>query len=90
VEVETPRSARTPEERDKRIKRIEFYQKAGFILIEGIEYSIWDIPMHLMGRPLSASIETINKKIGQVLYDIYLGLMGKRYIHKMKFYRLDP
>lgn len=88
VEVEKPEESSGKEEMDFRKKRIEFYRKAGFYLIPNISYSIWDVPMYLMAMPLSVSIEKINESIGSIIYEIYLQLMGKRYIHKLKFSRV--
>lgn len=85
VEVERPELSQTLEERDFRLRRIAFYEKAGFCLIPGIDYSIWDVPMHLMALPYRASRDMINEKIEQVMYEIYLQLMGERFIHKMQF-----
>lgn len=87
VEVEKPEESSNEEEKDFRKKRIEFYEKAGFYLIPNINYSIWDVPMHLMAMPLSNPIESISESIGSIIYEIYLQLMGKRYIHKLKFSR---
>lgn len=78
VEVEKPEHSRSDQERAVREKRIKFYQKAGFYLVPDIDYSIWDVPMHLMVLPLKASLATLNEMIGQIIYDIYLELMGKR------------
>ncbi|KUO75005.1 MAG: hypothetical protein APF81_12155 [Desulfosporosinus sp. BRH_c37] len=88
VEVEKPEASRSDEERALCEKRIKFYQIAGFHLIPDLDYSIWDVPMHLMGLPLKASMDTLNEMIGQIIYEIYLELMGKRYIHKLKFSRV--
>ena len=85
VEVEKPENSRSDKERALCEKRIQFYQNAGFYLIPDIDYSIWDVPMHLMVLPLKASMPTPNEMIGQIIHDIYLELMGKRYIHKLKF-----
>ncbi|MBB6216087.1 GNAT superfamily N-acetyltransferase [Anaerosolibacter carboniphilus] len=85
VEVERPEDALTNEEKAIREKRIQFYQKAGFYLIPHIDYSIWDVPMHLMALPQEISSQMMNKEIGQIIYEIYFKLMGKQFIHKMKF-----
>jgi len=85
VEVERPDQAKTQEEFNSRRRRIEFYEKAGFYLIEGVDYSIWDIPMHLMALPLVASKETINQEIRTSMRELYLDLMGEELIHKMQF-----
>lgn len=88
VEVEKPELSQTPEEEQSRWRRIEFYEKAGFYLIEGIEYSIWDVPMHLMALPLQASRQKVDEGIGQAIYEIYLALMGKHFIYKMRFQKV--
>ena len=88
VEVEKPKKAVTKEEKILREKRIQFYQKAGFYLIPDIDYSIWDVPMHLMVLPLKAPNWIVNKEIGQIICEIYLTLLGKHSIHKCKFEKL--
>lgn len=85
VEVERLDQAKTHEEINSRRRRVEFYEKAGFYLIEGADYSIWDIPMHLMALPLVASKETTNQEIRRTMRGLYLGLMGEELIHKMQF-----
>lgn len=85
VEVERPDQAESEQEGHSRRRRIEFYEKAGFYLIEGVDYSIWDIPMHLMALPLVASKGTINQEIRNTMYELYLDLMGETLIHKMQF-----
>lgn len=88
VEVEKPENSISDEERALCEKRIMFYQQAGFYLVPDIDYIIWDVPMHLMVLPLKASMHTINKMIGQIIYEVYIELMGKHYIHKLKFGRV--
>ncbi|HEY1405001.1 MAG TPA: GNAT family N-acetyltransferase [Spirochaetota bacterium] len=83
VEVERPEDAPMPEERNSRNHRIEFYNKLGFYLIPGIDYTIWDVPMHLMALPLQATSDTINAHIGEIMHQIYFRLMGKQFMHKM-------
>jgi len=85
VEVEKPENSLTEVERIIRVKRIAFYRKAGFCLIPNINYSIWGVSMHLMALSHSDSIQSTNERIGSIMYDIYLDLMGKRYIHEMQF-----
>lgn len=84
VEVEKPELASTDEERTAGLRRISFYEKLGFHLITGIDYSIWGVPMHLMALPEKASRETIGDNIGQIMHEIYLMLMGKTFIHMLK------
>ncbi|MHB8072814.1 GNAT family N-acetyltransferase [Desulfosporosinus fructosivorans] len=84
VEVERPDQAKTPEDGDSRRRRIEFYERVGFYLIEGVDYSIWDIPMYLMALPLVASKATIKHEIKRAMYELYLSLMGETLIHKMQ------
>lgn len=84
VEVERPDEAKTQEEGNSRRRRIKFYEKAGFNLIEGVDYSIWGIPMHLMALSLVAPQETINQEIRRSMRELYLDLMGEELIHKMQ------
>ncbi len=88
VEIEKAEEALHEEEVRVRERRLEFYKRAGFSLIPGIQYSIWDVPMHLMVCPFKTDLDTINKDIGKILYEIYLLLLGKSHIHKMEFRRL--
>jgi len=85
VEVERPDQAKNQEEVNARRRRIAFYERAGFYLMEDVDYSIWDIPMHLMALPLVASKETINQEIRKTMYELYVDLMGEALIHKMQF-----
>jgi len=85
VEVEKPEKALNDEEKIIREKRIRFYQKADFYLIPEIEYSIWDVPMHLMALPHKVTKKSINEEIGQIIYEIYFAILGKSLINKMKF-----
>ncbi|WHH59851.1 GNAT family N-acetyltransferase [Petroclostridium sp. X23] len=84
VEVEKPENAKTDKEKAIREKRIQFYQKAGFNLIPNIDYSIWDISMHLMALPQKASTQIINEQIEQIMYAIYFTLIGERCFYRKK------
>jgi GNAT superfamily N-acetyltransferase len=85
VEVEKPELAQTEIERRKRIQRIAFYEKEGYILVKGIEYIIWGIPMHLMVWSHNDSLAVIIKEVKQIMYQIYFKLLGERFINKMQF-----
>lgn len=85
VEVERPELSETQDEQSLRNRRIAFYEKEGFYLIPGTDYWIWDVPMHLMARPLKAPREFIDKNINRMMYEIYYQLMGEKFIHKMEF-----
>lgn len=84
VEVERPEDARTKAEQEKRQWRIAFYEKEGFQLIQGIDYIIWDIPMHLMALVLNVSYDFVNKQIKEIMHLIYSDLSGKRFINKLQ------
>jgi GNAT superfamily N-acetyltransferase len=84
VEVEKPELAENDAEKAASVSRIRFYENKGYRLIPGIDYSIWDVPMHLMVLPQKAQLQYITGNIGQIMYDIYLKLMGKPFINKMK------
>lgn len=83
VEVEKVEAALHEEDVFIREKRLEFYKKAGFSLVPGIEYSIWDVPMHLMVLPCKTA--EYYRNIGSIIYDLYYPLLGKQSIHKLKF-----
>ena len=85
VEVECPRLSQTTNEHDSRKRWIEFYIKAGFYIIPDVDYTIWDIPMHLMALPIMASKKIINQDIKRIMYQIYYPLLGEQFIHKMSF-----
>ena len=89
VEVEKPEEAQTDEERDKRLWRIAFYEKEGYILINGIDYIIWDIPMYLMVRSPRIKQSLNQKEVIQIMQQIYLGLLGKRFIKKLQIKESD-
>lgn len=88
VEVEKPEGAISNEEKLVREKRIRFYQKVQFTVVSDIYYSIWNIQMDLMILPLEAKREDMEKNIHSIIYDIYLAIMGKLLIHKLKCVRL--
>ena len=85
VEIEKPEEGEDDGERRIRLKRKEFYERAGFYQIPDIDYSIWDVPMHLMVFSRQVPAADINRHIGRIMHDIYLQLMGERYIHKLSF-----
>ena len=85
VEVERPSLSPSVNEQDCRQRRIEFYKKLGFYLIPEVEYTIWDVPMHLMALPIIASKEIINQDISRIMHQIYYPLLGEQFIHKMIF-----
>lgn len=85
VEVEKPEEALDDLSKQVRMKRMSFYERAGFFQIPNIAYSIWDVPMHLMAFPGKRPAMGINQEIGRVMREIYLQLMGEHYIHKLKF-----
>lgn len=82
-EVERPEMAADPEEMQRRLRRIHFYENAGYYLIPGIDYTIWDVPMYLMALPINSSPNTIGENIGTIMCQIYVQLMGEKYMHKM-------
>ena len=88
MEIEKSEEALHEEEIFVRERRLEFYTRAGFRLIPGIQYVIWDVPMHILALTCETDLETINKDIGRIMYEIYLLLLGKSNIHKMEFRRI--
>jgi len=81
AEVEKPEDAKTDALRKLRERRIVFYRRAGFEIVPGMDYSIWNVPMYLMVFPPDG----INlREAGGAVRDIYLSLMGRRFIHMLK------
>ena len=83
IEVEKPELAEDSATKHARHRRISFYEKLGFNLINGIEYEIWGMPLHLMILPLHADRRIMNHAIGEIITGLYLGLTGKELIHKL-------
>ncbi len=88
VEVERVEDAINEEDVLIRKKRMEFYERAGFILVPRVDYSIWHIPMHLMVLPQKASYQLICKEITKIMRELYLPLLGEHFIHKMEIRKL--
>ncbi|AOT68617.1 GNAT family N-acetyltransferase [Geosporobacter ferrireducens] len=88
VEVERPELAATLKDQNLRNLRIKFYENLGFYIIPNIEFSIWDVPMHLMALSYKTPVETLHQEIGQIIHQIYYSLMGQRFIHKLQFRKL--
>lgn len=88
VEVERVRDARDERDRALREARIRFYRRAGFRMIGGISYSIWDVPMHLMILPLAAGFEEADGAIVRVMDEIYRTLLGPVFYGKLRIARL--
>ena len=53
AEVEMPELAKDAEERHTCEKRIAFYEALGFHKVEGLEYHIYGVQMHLFYRPIA-------------------------------------
>lgn len=85
VEVEKPENAKDEAEKTNRENRIAFYRKADFELVLGIEYSIWTVPMHLM---ICSEGNRTPAEIGRIMYEIYLELLGRHFIHMMMFHEI--
>ncbi|MEI6100224.1 MAG: GNAT family N-acetyltransferase [Eubacteriales bacterium] len=80
VEVEKPECAKDFAEKTIRKMRMRFYQNEGFQVVPGIDYSIWGVPMHLMiiGQDATSPDEIVLR-----IHEIYLELMGERFIHML-------
>lgn len=53
AEVEIAELAKSPQERQRREKRIAFYENHGFSRIPSLDYAIYGLPMHIFYRPLA-------------------------------------
>ena len=84
VEVEQPELAEDETDRLQRERRIAFYERAGFKLVPGIDYTIWGIPMHLMVRPLCAGFTDIAGDLPVEMHAVYAKLFPPKLMHKMQ------
>ena len=98
VEVERPQDAQNQSEKKVRESRIGFYERVGFRFVNGINYVIWDVPMHLMiwdfevfenehknndaKNEYSAIADA--ERVVRLIYEIYFTIMGPRHIHKLE------
>lgn len=83
VEVERPELALDNQELITRRRRVEFYERAGFIQLSGIDYTIWDVPMHLMVYPADVGLNIPETQLMERIREIYLQLLGRAFIHKL-------
>ena len=88
VEVEKPETAQTEEEKAIRLRRIRFYERAGYLRVPAIEYAIWGIPMHVMIRPVQDAFEAMADELPERLRELYLPLLGRTFIHRMHARRM--
>lgn len=92
VEVERPKDALNDIDLEVRRRRIRFYERAGFVLNDSLEYEIWNVPMHLMVCPFSKvdtlhykTLETLtDEMLGSIIYEIYSTLMSPAFMHMLK------
>jgi len=89
-EVESPELAIDEAEKNQRIRRIRFYEDAGFYVVPGISYCIWDVPMDLVAYPARCSRERITENIVSIMQQIYLPLMGEKYMNKLQLTTKSP
>ena len=88
LEVERPDRAKSGRELSTMKERIAFYERLGFHLVPGIDYWIWNVRMHLMALPIMESASGIDAEIETIIKDIYRGILGARWIHKLDIRRL--
>jgi len=88
LEVERPELSKSDEEYRLKSLRMEFYKKLGFYHVSGIDYSIWDVPMHLMALPINSAEEMIDHGIEDIIHQIYLQLMGEQFIYKLQIVKV--
>lgn len=84
VEVEAPENAKSQADCETCKRRMMFYSRFGFYEVPNIQYSIWNLPMHLMALPITAGKEVINAEIKTAMTEIYETILGKRLLYKMQ------
>lgn len=83
IEVEKPECAANAEEKILRERRIAFYKKGGYIMLPGIDYALFQVPMHLMVLPLSHPLESEDVYI-RSMREIQYDLLGPSIDQKLK------
>ncbi len=84
LEVELPQAAADQKDYLIRQKRISFYQRCGFQLINSIEsYRLWNVDYCIMAVAIQASFKTLNLSAKQHLIDIYNPILGEQNIHRL-------
>ena len=75
AEVEMAELAQTAEERRIREKRIAFYEALGFRRVQGLEYHIYGVRMHLFYRPMTNLIMPDATQAMQDAKTLYDGIL---------------
>lgn len=83
IEVEKPEDAKNPKEKVLRERRIDFYKRGGYIMLPGIDYALFKVPMHLMVLPLSHSLKSEDLYI-KSMWEIQYDLLGDSIEEKLR------
>lgn len=77
LEVETPEDAADADERRLREKRIAFYARNGYRLLEGIAHESFGVPLHIMSLPLADTAESLRASAVQDIQAAYHRILPK-------------
>ena len=78
LEVEHPDFAGDAQQKKLRERRIDFYKRAGFVLVDDVFYSLYGVKMLMMILPLQDSFEAVRARITQRIPEIYSRLLTPR------------
>lgn len=77
LEIEDPNDAETPEDVDIRNRRMAFYKRAGYHLLDDIEHLCFDVPLLPMALPLGDSLTALHAAAVDDLTAIYHTILPK-------------
>lgn len=90
LEVEHPDFTRDKEEREIRLKRIAFYERAGFRLMRDVQYSAFGVAMQLMALPIGNSFAEVRARIVPVMMALYARLLPKLLLNNIPVEEMPP
>ncbi|MEG0767791.1 MAG: GNAT family N-acetyltransferase [Clostridia bacterium] len=89
IEVEDPAYATSAPEKVLRIRRIAFYQRAGFQRLPAVRYTLFGVALHLMALPLQGPIEAVSENIVAIMQACYLPLLPPDLYPQMQVARVE-
>lgn len=90
LEVEHPNFAQDEAERQTRLRRIAFYERAGFRLMRDIRYSAFGVQMLLMARAMGQDFSAIRARIIPAMGHLYARLLPRILIHNILLEEIPP
>lgn len=90
LEVEHPDFAKDGQDREIRLGRIAFYERAGFRLMHDVRYSAFGVHMQLMALPIGNSFAEVRARIVPVMRALYARLLPKLLLNNISVEEMPP